>query len=150
MKTRFTVHKGEINFSDNQIIITDGIFKWHKYVNMVIAAFYIIGALYAIGRYLVNPDGKTIILGLAVLALGVFGLIIGSRTNTDKSLDIRQVERAVIREDFTSYLKLTLHLRNSQKRKVVLDYRDEDHFRKYYLNELIGTLQSFGITVEEK
>ena len=150
MKTRFTVYKGEINFSDNRIIITDGFFKWHKHVNMVIAAFYIAGSLYVIGRYLVNQNGKTIVVGLAVLALGVFGLITGSRTNTDKSLDIRQVERAVIREDFTSYLNLTLHLKNSQKRKVVLDYRDEDHFRKYYLNELIGTLQSFGITVEEK
>ena len=150
MKTRFTVYKGEVNFSDNQIIITDGIFKWHKRVNMVYAALYMAGALYLIGRYIVSHNSNMILLGIAVLALGVFGLVSDSKTNTDKILDIRQVDKAVIREDFTSYLNLTLHLKNSQRRKVVLDYRDEDHFRKFYLNDLIETLQSFGITVEEK
>lgn len=150
MKTRFTVYKGEINFSDNLIIITDGIFKWHKKLNMVYVALYIAGGLYIIARYFVNHNSNMILLGIAVLALGVFGLVTGSKTNTNKILDIGQVEKAVIREDFTSYLNLTLYLRNSQKRKVVLDYRDEDHFRKFYLDELIGTLQSVGIPAELK
>ncbi len=149
MNTTFTVYKGKINFLDNRIIITDGIFKWHKRLNMFFVAFYIAAALYIIGRYFINHNSN-ILLGIAVLAFGVFGLIIGSKTNTDKSLDLRQVERAVIREDFASNLNLTLHLKNSQRRKIVLDYRDEDHFRKYYLNDLIETLQSVGIPAKLK
>ena len=150
MKTRFIVYKGEINFLNNQIIITDGIFKLHKYVNMVFVAIYITGGLYILGRYFANQNIKMIPLGIAVLAIGIVGLITGLKVNTNKMLDIRQVEKAVIKEDFSSYLNLTLHLKNSQKRKVALDYRDEDHFSKYYVKELIETLKCFSIKTELK
>jgi hypothetical protein len=150
MKTSFTVYKGEINLSDNRIIITDGIFRRHKFVNMVFVAIYIAGGLYILGRYFVIQNIKVIPLGISVLAIGIVGLITGLKVSTDKSLDIRQVERAVIREDFASNLNLTLYLKNSQKRMVVLDYRDEDHFRKFYLKELTETLSSFEIPVELK
>jgi len=102
------------------------------------------------GRYFVNHNSNTILLGIAVLAIGIVGLITGLKVSTDKSLDIRQVEKAVIKEDFSSYLNLTLYLKNSQRRKVALDYRDEDHFSKFYLKELIETLKFFSINTELK
>jgi hypothetical protein len=150
MKTKFSVYKGEINFLDNQIIITDGIFTWHKYVRMVTVTFYIVAGVYIISRYFNNQAIYTILMGVGVLLIGIIGLISGLKVNSDKKLDIRQVEKAVIKEDFASYLYLTLHLKNSQKRKVVLDYRDEDHFSKFYAKELIATFRSFSIETELK
>ena len=150
MKTKFTVYKGEINFPDNQIIITDGIFKWHKYMNMIYVAIYLSGGIYLICRYFTNQNIYTIFWGIGVMLVGIIGLIYLLKVNTDKKLDIRQIEKAVIKEDFASYLNLTLYLKNSQKRKVVLDYRDEDHFSKFYEKDLIETLKSFSIMTELK
>ena len=150
MKTKFSVYKGEINFLDNQIIITDGIFRWHKYVRMVTVTFYTVTGVYIISRYFTNENVYTILLGFGVLLIGLIGLISGLKVNSDKKLDIGLVEKAVIKEDFASYLNLTLYLKNSQKRKVVLDYRDEDHFSKFYEKDLIETLKSFSIMTELK
>ncbi len=150
MKTKFVVYKGEINFLDDHIIITDGIFKWHKYLRMAIGVFYILGGAYILVRSLINQNFLMVLLGGAILILGIVGLITTLKVNTNKTLDIRQVEKAVIKEDFSSYLNLTLHLKNSQKRKVALDYRDEDHFSKYYVKELIETLKFFLINTELK
>lgn len=150
MKTKFTVYKGEINFVDNQIIITDGIFKWQTYMTWIYVAIYIAGGVYIIFRYFSNQNILMIPLAAVIFGVGIIGLITTLKVNTNKTLDIRQVERAVIKEDFSSYLNLTLHLKNSQKRKVALDYRDEDHFLKYYEKELIETLKSFSINTELK
>ncbi len=150
MKTKFAVYKGEINFVDNQITISDGIFKWHKYMNMVYVVIYFVGGVYVILRYFSNHNILMIPLAAAIFVVGVVGLISALKLNTNKTLDIRQVEKAVIKEDFSSYLNLTLHLKNSQRRKVALDYRDEDHFNKFYLKELIETLKLFSINTELK
>jgi hypothetical protein len=87
-------------------------------------------------------------VGLGIIAVSITGIIAGSKVSMDNDLDIRQVEKAVISEDFASYLKLTLYLKNSQKRKVVLDYRDEDKFAAFYQNELVETLKSCSINTE--
>jgi hypothetical protein len=150
MKTKFVVYKGEINFMDNQIIITDGIFKWYRYMTMFYVAIYFVGGVYVIFRYFSNHNILMIPLAAGIFGVGIIGLITTLKVNTNKTLDIRQVEKAVIKEDFSSYLNLTLYLKNSQKRKVALDYRDEDHFRKYYVRELIETLESFSINTELK
>lgn len=150
MKTRFAVYKGEIIFLDNQITITDGIFKWHKYITMVYVVIYFVGGAYILSRYFSNQNILMIPLGVAVLLVGIIGLTTTLKVNTNKTLDIGQVEKAVIKEDFSSYLNLTLYLKNSQRRKVALDYRDEDHFRKYYVKELIETLKCFSIMTELK
>ncbi len=85
-----------------------------------------------------------------MIAIGIITLIPGLKVNMDNELDARQVEKAVISEDFMSYLNLTLYLKNSQKRKVQLDYRDEDRFEKFHLNELIETMRSLSIGTEVK
>ena len=150
MKTKFVVYKGEINFVDNQIIITDGIFKWYRYMTMFYVAIYFVGGVYVIFRYFSNHNILMIPLAAVIFGVGIIGLITTLKVNTNKTLDIQQVKMTVIKEDFSSYLNLTLHLKNSQKRKVALDYRDEDHFRKYYVKELIETLKSFSINTELK
>ncbi len=150
MKTKFVVYKGEINFVDNQIIITDGISKWHRYMTMFYVAIYFVGGVYVIFRYFSNHNILMIPLAAVIFGVGIIGLITTLKVNTNKTLDIQQVKMTVIKEDFSSYLNLTLHLKNSQKRKVALDYRDEDHFRKYYVKELIETLKSFSINTELK
>lgn len=150
MKTKFVVYKGEINFLDNQIIISDGIFKWHKYLRMAFTMFYILGGVYIMGRSFINQNFMMILLGGAIMVFGIIGLITTLKVNTNKTLEIRQVEKALIKEDFSSYLNLTLHLKNSQRRKVALDFSDEDHFSKYYVKELIETLNCFSINTELK
>lgn len=151
MKSEFTIYKGEIKFLDNQIKIRDGIFKWYKKLRTAYAvAAIIIGGVYMGIKYFTTHHAYVIFVGLALIALGIILLITGSKVSTDPELDVRQVEKAVISQDLVSYLNLTLYLKNSQKRKVALDYRDEDQFKKFYLNELIETLKSFSINTEVK
>jgi hypothetical protein len=150
MKTEFTIYKGGIKFLDNQIQIRDSIYKWHKKMSTVYAVVAILFGAYEAYRYFTTHHIWYLLLGLAITGLGIVALITGTKVSTDTLFDVGQVEKAVIYRDFVSYLNLTLYLKNSQKRKVQLDYRDEDKFEKFYLNELIETLQSFSINTEVK
>ncbi len=150
MKTEFVIYKGEIKFLDNQIKIRDGIFKWQKKMSIVYSAIYIIGGVYMVIKHFMAVQDWAFWVGLAIIAIGIITPIAGSKVNMDNALDVRQVEKAVISADFMSYLNLRLYLKNSQKRKVQLDYRDEDRFEKFYLDELIETLRSYSIETEIK
>ncbi len=101
-------------------------------------------------RHFVAVQDWALWVGLAIIAVGIIALIAGSKVNMDNEIDVRQVEKAVISADFMSYLNLRLYLKNSQKRKVQLDYRDEDRFEKFHLNELVETLKSYSIETEIK
>jgi hypothetical protein len=101
-------------------------------------------------KYFANHHVYIIFVGSALIVFGIILLITGSKVSTDTELDMLQVEKAVISQDLASYLNLILYLKNSQKRKVALDYKDEDHFRKLQLNELIDTLKNFSIETEVK
>jgi thiol:disulfide interchange protein len=150
MKTEFVIYKGEIKFLDSQIKIRDGIFKWQKKMSIAYAAIYLAAGVYLIVRHFVTAQNWALWVGLAVIAFVIIALIAGSKVNMDNKIDVRQVEKAVISADFMSYLNLKLYLKNSQKRKVQLDYRDEDRFEKFHLNELIETLRSYSIETERK
>ena len=114
------------------------------------SAIYIAAGVYLVIRHFVTDQNWALWVGLAIITIGVITLIGGLKVNMDNELDVRQVEKAVISKDFVSYLNLTLYLKNSQKRKVQLDYRDEDRFEKFHLNELIETLKSYSIRTETK
>ena len=131
-------------------MIRDGIFKWHKIIRLVYPAVYILFGFYMVIRHFVTHQNWTLLLGLAIIMVGIIGLIINSKVSLDNELDIREINKAVISKDFASYLNLKLYLKDSRSRKVVLDYRDEDRFEKFYLNELIETLKSFSIETEVK
>ena len=148
MKTEFVIYKGDIKFLDNHIKIRDGIFKWQKKMSMAYSAVLIFGGAYMVIKHFATPQDWALWAGLGIIAVSITGIIAGSKVSMDNDLDIRQVEKAVISEDFASYLKLTLYLKNSQKRKVVLDYRDEDKFAAFYQNELVETLKSCSINTE--
>jgi hypothetical protein len=150
MKTEFVIYKGEIKFLNNHIKIRDGIFKWQKKMSTAYLAIYIVVGAYLVIKHFGTHQHWALLVGLAIIAIGIIGLITGSKVNMDNDLDVQQVEKAVISEDFASYLNLNLYLKNSQKRKVALDYRDEDGFAKFYQNELIEALKSCSITTEIK
>ena len=150
VKTEFVIYKGEIKFQDNKIIIRDDILKWHRFLAVAYPVVYIIFGAYMVIRNLVTHQNWTLLLGLAIIAIGVIALILNSKVSLDNELDVSKVNRAVISKDFASYLNLRLYLKDSRKRKVQLDYRDEDRFEKLYLNELIETLKSFSIDTEVK
>ena len=150
MKTEFVIYKGEIKFLDNQIKIRDNIFRWQKIMGTAYSAIYIAAGDYLVIRHFVADQNWAFFVGLAIIAVGIITLIGGSKINMDNLLDLRLVEKAVISEDFMSYLNLTLYLKNSQKRKIQLDYRDEDRFEKFHLSELIETLRSYSINTEVK
>jgi hypothetical protein len=148
MKTDFHIYTGEIKFLDNRIKIKDGGFKWHKKMSIAYSVFFILAGAFVAGRYFSNHHIRVILEGGALILVGIITLAAGRRVNTDTEIDIRQVEKAVISENFLSYLNLTLYLKNSQKRKIALDYRDEDHFRQYFANDLVVVLKSHSITTQ--
>jgi hypothetical protein len=150
MKTEFVIYKGEIKFLYGQIKIRDGIFKWQKIMGKAYAAIYIVFGIYLVIRNFMTDQNWALWVGLAIITTGVITLIGDSKVNMDNEIEVRQVEKAVISQDFMSYLNLTLYLKNSQKRKVQLDYRDEDRFEKFHLGELIETLKSFSIKAKVK
>ena len=150
MKTAFTIYKGEIKFLNNQIQIRDGIYKWHKKMSTVYAVVFIFFGVWEIYKYFAVHHIWIFFIGLACILFGIVGLITGSRLSTGTVFDAGQVQKAVISHDFASYLNLTFYLKNSQKRKIQLDYRDEDRFEKFYLNELIETMKGLSINTEVK
>ncbi|MGB8357693.1 MAG: hypothetical protein WCD55_03675, partial [Bacteroidales bacterium] len=123
MKTEFSIYKGDIKFLDNKIVIRDGIYKWHKIMAMVYPVVYIIFGACLVIRHFATHQNWTLLLGLAIILVGIIGLIINSKVSLDNELDVRKVNRAVISKDFASYLNLRLYLNDSHVRKVVLDYR---------------------------
>ena len=117
---------------------------------MVYPVVYIIFGACLVIRHFATHQNWTLLLGLAIIVVGIIGLITKSKVSLDNELDVRKVNKAVISKDFASYLNLRLYLNDSHVRKVVLDYRDEDKFEKFYQNELIETLKSFSIDTEVK
>jgi hypothetical protein len=150
MKTEFVIYKGDIKFLDNHIKIRDGIFKWQKKFSVVYSAALIFGGVYVVIKHFATPRDWALWVGLGIIAISITGIIAGSKINMDNDLDVLDVEKAVISDDFASYLNLTLYLKNSQKRKIALDYRDEDRFAKFYQNDLIEALNSCSIPTEIK
>jgi hypothetical protein len=148
MKTEFVIYKGDIKFLNNHIKIRDGIFKWQKKMSMAYSTVLILGGGFMVIKHLDIPQDWALWVGLGIIAVSITGIIAGLKVNMDNDLDLQQVEKAVISENFASYLNLTLYLKNSQKRKVVLDYRDEDKFAAFYQNDLIETLKSCSINTE--
>jgi hypothetical protein len=148
MKTEFKIYKGQIIFLDNKIKINDGIFRWHKILRTAYAIVFILAGTYFVIRFFYNHYIYLFIVGMIFIAIGIVALISGIKVNTDTGLDIRQIEKAVIEKDFVSYLNVTFYLKNRQRRKVALDYRDEDNFRKSYLDEFIQTMKNSAINTE--
>jgi hypothetical protein len=151
MKTEFAVYNGDIKFMGDQIIISDGIFSWHKKLRTAYAiAAILIGGFFVSIRYFTSHHAYVIFVGLALIVIGIILLITGSKVTTDPEFDLKKVEKAVISQDTASYLNLIIYHKNSQKRKVALDYKDEDQFKKSQLSELIETLKIYSIDTEVK
>lgn len=148
MKNEFSIYKGQIKFIDHEILINDGIFKWHRTLRMVYSSFFIISGIWIAIKNLNNERILLIILGLVFFVFGIFGIISSLRVNTNTKLDLRQVEKALISRDLSSSLNLTLFLKNSQKRIILLDYREEDKFWDLHISNLVSTLEGLNINTE--
>ncbi len=150
MKSEFAIYKGEIKFLNNQIQIRDGIYNWQKKMSAAYAVIIIFFGIWEIYKHFTSHHIWIFFIGPGCILFGIVGLITGSRLSTGTVFNAGQVQKAVISHDFASYLNLTLYLKNSQKRKIQLDYRDEDRFEKLYLNEPIETMKSYSIETEIK
>jgi len=150
MKTEFPIYNGRITFSDKKILINDGIFKWHKILQIAYSVLFIIGGIWMITKYINNTQFYLIILGIVFISFGILAIILGLRLSTTATIDVRQVEQAVIGKDQTSSLNLTIYLKNSQKRKIKLDNMEEDQFWVLHMTELTNTLKELNIRTEIK
>lgn len=150
MKTEFPIYNGRITFLDKKILINDGIFKWHKILQIGYSVLFIIGGIWMITRYINYTQFYMIILGIVFISFGILAIILGLRLNTTTTIDVRQVEQAVIGKDQTSSLNLTIYLKNSQKRKIKLDNMEEDQFWVLHMAELTNTLKELNISTEIK
>lgn len=148
MKTEFTTYKGEISFLENQIKIRDDANKWTKRLSTASSVISILVGAYMTGRSLVVSPDEISWIGLATVSVGFISILFGVKINTDGELETGQVLKAVISHDFIGYMNVTFHLSNFQKRKVALDYKDEDRFEKFSLKEFIEALKSNSIVTE--
>jgi uncharacterized membrane protein HdeD (DUF308 family) len=87
MKTEFVIYKGEIKFLDNQIKIRDNIFRWQKIMGIAYSAIYIAAGVYLVIRHFVADQNWALLVGLAIITIGVITLIGGSKVNMDNELD---------------------------------------------------------------
>lgn len=148
MRTEFTIYKGGISFPGNQIKIRDDANRWTKRLSTAGTVISIILGAYLIFRGLVDSPGEVPWIGLGTVLVGLLSILVGARINTDGELEAGQVMKAVISRDFAGYLNVTFHLVNSQRRKVVLDYNDEDKFEKFCMKEFLETLRYKSISAE--
>ncbi len=148
MNIEFPVYSGHIKFIGDEIHVKDGIFKWHRTLRMIYSWFFIFAGI-SVATWSIKSDRLLfIILGIALLVIGVLGVILGMQVNTSTVLNFRQVERALIYRDRVSSLNLALYLKNSQKRKIILDSKDEDRFWEIHIQNLINTLKGLKIPTE--
>ena len=150
MKNVFPIYKGQIKILDNRILINDGIFKWHKILQIIYSVLFVLVGIWLASRYTINKQLYMIILGIVLMGFGILSIILGLKVNTSTTISVQQIEKAIISRDKISSLNLTLYLKNSQKRKIQLDSRDEDRFWELHIADFTNTLKELSINVETK
>src|SRR5674476_1173896 len=121
MKTHFIIHKGELSFEDNCIEINDKKSKRTKSFTILSSIFPVLYGILIIIKYFKTNDPFDLWPGLILFTLGIPGLIIQTKMTFINKINFHEIDRVIIKSNFSNSLIADFIISNGKKRRVILD-----------------------------
>ena len=143
MRTYFIIKEGNLVFTDNRIEINDKK-RWAWMYNIFLPITVILTGISNIRLFYKSGGTEFYLLWIGVfLIVGmVVGLIINSKRNFDRQIEIENIEKVIIERDLSDMLIANFKLKSGGKRKVLLD------FDRYSSAEFELTLKEHNILTD--
>ena len=150
MKTQFIIHKGELSFEDNCIEINDKKSKRTKSFTILSSIFPVLYGILIIIKYFKTNDPFDLWPGLILVTLGIPGLIIQTKMTFINKINFHEIDRVIIKSNFSNSLIADFIISNGKKRRVILDFADLGGFEKFSLDDFVKNLSDKNIKTEIK
>ena len=150
MKTHFIIHKGELSFEDNCIEINDKKSKRTKSFTILSSIFPVLYGILIIIKYFKTNDPFDLWPGLILVILGIPGLIIQTKMTFINKINFVEIDRVIIKSNFSNSLIADFKISNGKKRRVILDFADLGRFEKFSLDDFVKNLSDKNIKTEIK
>ena len=150
MKTQFIIHKGELSFEDNCIEINDKKSKRTKSFTILSSIFPVLYGILIIIKYFKTNDPFDLWPGLILVTLGIPGLIIQTKMTFINKINFHEIDRVIIKSNFSNSLIADFIISNGKKRRVILDFVDLGRFEKFSLDDFVKNLSDKNIKTEIK
>ena len=150
MKTQFIIHKGELSFEDNCIEINDKKSKRTKSFTILSSIFPVLYGILIIIKYFKTNDPFDLWPGLILVTLGIPGLIIQTKMTFINKINFVEIDRVIIKSNFSNSLIADFKISNGKKRRVILDFADLGRFEKFSLDDFVKNLSDKNIKTEIK
>jgi len=150
MKTQFIIHKGELSFEDNCIEINDKKSKRTKSFTILSSIFPVLYGILIIIKYFKTNDPFDLWPGLILFTLGIPGLIIQTKMTFINKINFHEIDRVIIKSNFSNSLIADFIISNGKKRRVILDFADLGRFEKFSLDDFVKNLSDKNIKTEIK
>ena len=150
MKTQFIIHKGELSFEDNCIEINDKKSKRTKSFTILSSIFPVLYGILIIIKYFKTNDPFDLWPGLILVILGIPGLIIQNKMTFINKINFHEIDRVIIKSNFSNSLIADFIISNGKKRRVILDFADLGRFEKFSLDDFVKNLSDKNIKTEIK
>jgi predicted nucleic acid-binding Zn ribbon protein len=150
MKTHFIIHKGELSFEDNCIEINDKKSKRTKSFTILSSIFPVLYGILIIIKYFKTNDPFDLWPGLILVTLGIPGLIIQTKMTFINKINFLEIDRVIIKSNFSNSLIADFKISNGKKRRVILDFADLGRFEKFSLDDFVKNLSDKNIKTEIK
>ena len=150
MKTQFIIHKGELSFEDNCIEINDKKSKRTKSFTILSSIFPVLYGILIIIKYFKTNDPFDLWPGLILVTLGIPGLIIQTKMTFINKINFVEIDRVIIKSNFSNSLIADFIISNGKKRRVILDFADLGRFEKFSLDDFVKNLSDKNIKTDIK
>jgi predicted nucleic acid-binding Zn ribbon protein len=150
MKTHFIIHKGELSFEDNCIEINDKKSKRTKSFTILSSIFPVLYGILIIIKYFKTNDPFDLWPGLILVILGIPGLIIQNKMTFINKINFHEIDRVIIKSNFSNSLIADFKISNGKKRRVILDFADLGRFEKFSLDDFVKNLSDKNIKTDIK
>jgi hypothetical protein len=150
MKTHFIIHKGELSFEENYIEINDKKSKRTKSFTVLSSIFPVLYGILIIIKYFKTNDPFDLWPGIILVTLGIPGLIIQTKMTFIKKINFLEIDKVIIKSNFSNSLIADFKISNGKKRRVILDFADLSRFEKFSLDDFVKNLSDKNIKAEIK
>jgi hypothetical protein len=150
MKTHFIIHKGELSFEENHIEINDKKSKRTKSFTVLSSIFPVLYGILIIIKYFKTNDPFDLWPGIILVTLGIPGLIIQTKMTFINKINFLEIDRVIIKSNFSNSLIADFIISNGKKRRAILDFADLSRFEKFSLDDFVKNLSDKNIKTEIK
>jgi len=137
MSNRFIIHRGELVFEEDCLLIKDGQPAWFRIASIVSLIAIMLYGVLVITKYFRGDDSSDLWIGVTIISLGIPAMIVQSKISYDSKIEYKHIRSIKIRRNLTDQLLADILLNNRKKRRIVLDSEDLGRFWRDHLDKLI-------------